>query len=212
LRVGDELINVCGKRLRGLDIDDAIRTLKQQTRELDIVISRDVNVDDEDKEEETKEQQQTQQQQLQHQQQRSKTPNFEHSKAATSNFEQSKQFESSNRRSSKKEDRNFDETVSLFSEQRVRDEHRRIAQKLHDLGSSSSSLCDYQTRSNYGSYNNSNSPKVPPKPYVSRTYIGGSASSSLAMKIHRKNLQLRSDPPMTSSVHHGSLSSLHETR
>jgi hypothetical protein len=184
--------------------------LKQQTRELDIVISRDVNVDDEDKEEETKEQQQTQQQQQQ--QHRSKTPNFEHSKAttATSNFEQSKQFESSNRRSSKKED--FDETVSLFSEQRVREEHRRIAQKLHDLGSSSSSLCDYQTRSNYGSYNNSNSPKVPPKPYVSRTYIGGSASSSLAMKIHRKNLQLRSDPPMTSSVHHGSLSSLHETR
>jgi hypothetical protein len=112
----------------------------------------------------------------------------------------------------KQQKEDFDETVSLFSEQRVREEHRRIAQKLHDLGSSSSSLCDYQTRSNYGSYNNSNSPKVPPKPYVSRTYIGGSASSSLAMKIHRKNLQLRSDPPMTSSVHHGSLSSLHETR
>ncbi len=32
LRVGDELINVCGKRLRGLDIEDAIRTLKQSTR------------------------------------------------------------------------------------------------------------------------------------------------------------------------------------
>ena len=32
LRVGDELINVCGKRLRGLDIEEAIRTLKQSTR------------------------------------------------------------------------------------------------------------------------------------------------------------------------------------
>ena len=98
--------------------------------------------------------------------------------------------------------------VLQYWPQRVREEHRRIAQKLHSLGgsaSSSSSLCDYRVR------NGSN-----PKPFVSRTYIGGSASgSSLAMKIHRKNLQTRSDfLPMTSSLHHscGSLSSLHETR
>ena len=114
-------------------------------------------------------------------------------------------------------------TGSLFSEQRVREEHRRIAQKLHNLGSSSTSLCDYRIRQ-YGSNNNqssgspyqlSGSPVVPPKPYVSRTYIGGAASSSLAMKIHRKNLQTRNDPTLTlSSLHHssGSLSSLHETR
>ena len=111
-------------------------------------------------------------------------------------------------------------TGSLFSEQRVREEHRRIAQKLQSLGSSSTSLCDYRIRQ-YNNNNNNNtnnnqssgSPVVPPKPYVSRTYIGGAASSSLAMKIHRKNLQTRTDPPL-SSLHHscGSLSSLHETR
>ena len=43
LKIGDELINVNGKRLRGLEIDDAIRTLKQNDRELDIVISRDIS-------------------------------------------------------------------------------------------------------------------------------------------------------------------------
>ena len=40
--MGDEIINVCGKRLRGLCIDEAIKTLKQPSRDLDIVISRDV--------------------------------------------------------------------------------------------------------------------------------------------------------------------------
>ena len=180
-------------------------------RELDIVISRDVPADEETKES------------------RSKTPNFEHSNTNSSNhFEHSNtnttnHYDTSNKRreslSSKRE--MFEETGSLFSEQRVREEHRRIAQKLHNLGSSSSSLCDYRIRnnnnsSNYGSSSvtgSSGSPVVPPKPYVSRTYIGGSASSSLAMKIHRKNLQSRngSDPPLMSSLH-GSLSSLHETR
>ena len=37
LKVGDEIINVCGKRLRGLCIDEAIKTLKQPSRDLDIV-------------------------------------------------------------------------------------------------------------------------------------------------------------------------------
>lgn len=176
-------------------------------RELDIVISRDVPDDEETKES------------------RSKTPNFEHSNTNSKNhFEHSNtnHYDTSNKRreslSSKRE--MFEETGSLFSEQRVREEHRRIAQKLHNLGSSSSSLCDYRIRNNnsnnYGSSSvtgSSGSPIVPPKPYVSRTYIGGSASSSLAMKIHRKNLQSRngSDPPLMSSLH-GSLSSLHETR
>ena len=169
-------------------------------RELDIVISRDVPADEETKES------------------RSKTPNFEHSNTNASNH-----YDTSNKRreslSSKRE--MFEQTTgSLFSEQRVREEHRRIAQKLQNLGSSSSSLCDYRIRNNnsnsYGSSSvtgSSGSPVVPPKPYVSRTYIGGSVSSSLAMKIHRKNLQSRngSDPPLMSSLH-GSLSSLHETR
>ena len=36
IQVGDELINVCGKRLRGLTIEEAIKALKQPKRELDI--------------------------------------------------------------------------------------------------------------------------------------------------------------------------------
>ena len=45
------------------------------------------------------------------------------------------------------------------------------------------------------------------KPYVSRTYIGGSATSSLALKIQRKNHQIMA----AASALNGSLSSLHET-
>ena len=45
LKVGDEIINVCGRRLRGLSVEDAIQTLKQKSsKDLDIVISRDVTV------------------------------------------------------------------------------------------------------------------------------------------------------------------------
>ena len=39
--MGDEIINVCGKRLRGLTIEEAIKALKQPKRELDIVVARD---------------------------------------------------------------------------------------------------------------------------------------------------------------------------
>ncbi len=41
--MGDEIINVCGKRLRGLLIDDAIKALKQPKRELDIVVARETD-------------------------------------------------------------------------------------------------------------------------------------------------------------------------
>ena len=43
IRVGDEIINVCGKRLRGLTIDEAIKALKQPKHELDIVVARESN-------------------------------------------------------------------------------------------------------------------------------------------------------------------------
>ena len=209
--MGDELINVNGKRLRGLKIDEAVSTLKLATKELDIVVARDVQavVEDDPK---------------------TKSSNFEQTKEKSSNFEHSVQQQSGNNiRSSHNNNNNrstssvFDypssnyERIgphpstddptgydgSLFSEQRVREEHRRIAQKLHNIGSSSS-LCDYRVRASN------------PKPFVSRTYIGGAATgSSLAMKIHRKNLQSRPDlGSMAPSLHHscGSLSSLHETR
>ena len=45
------------------------------------------------------------------------------------------------------------------------------------------------------------------KPFVSRTYIGGSATSSLALKIQRKNHQIMA----AAAALNGSLSSLHET-
>ncbi len=43
LRVGDELINVNGRRLRGMTIESAIAVLKEAHAELDIVISRDTS-------------------------------------------------------------------------------------------------------------------------------------------------------------------------
>ena len=48
LKVGDEIINVNSQRLRGLEIDEAIATLKKAERELDIVISRDIVAGGED--------------------------------------------------------------------------------------------------------------------------------------------------------------------
>ena len=74
--MGDEIINVCGKRLRGLTIDEAIKALKQPKRELDIVVARETN--------------------------------------QTTSFHP-----------------NSDETlVAFFDEDRLRDEHLRIAQKI----------------------------------------------------------------------------------
>ena len=53
MKVGDEIINVCGKRLRGLSIDEAIQTLKQPIdstymlkacQALDPIFYKDTNV------------------------------------------------------------------------------------------------------------------------------------------------------------------------
>lgn len=129
MKVSDEIINVSGKRLRGMTIEEAIRTLKQADSELDIVVSRD-----------TKEQ----------------------------------------------------KSQGLFiSEQKVRDEHRKIAQKYHDY----ENLREVDSVTSH--------PGTFQKPFVTRTYIGSSASSSLALKLHRKSRGLHHGP--------GSLSSLHET-
>ena len=43
IRVNDEIINVCGKRLRGLSIEEAIKALKSPKKELDIVVAREAN-------------------------------------------------------------------------------------------------------------------------------------------------------------------------
>lgn len=123
-----------------MTIEDAIKTLKQAERELDIVISRDVPKPI------------------------SKRP--------------------STLSSTKSEG-------SLFiSEQKVRDEHKKIANKFHD-------------------YENLRQQDEMKPSFVTRTYIGGSSSTSslLAMKLHHRKHQRLG----TSSVNPGSLSSLHET-
>lgn len=42
LQVGDEIVNVNGKRLRGIDVEEARHLLRSSPRETDIVIARDV--------------------------------------------------------------------------------------------------------------------------------------------------------------------------
>ena len=140
LKVGDEIINVCGRRLRGLTVEEAIQTLKQSSKDLDIVISRDVM-----------------------------GPKTKESLPV------------------------FDTDKLFINEQRLREEHRRIAQRLSDLSQPQSHAKHFHRLTN--------------KPFVSRTYIGGSATSSLALKIHRKNHSLGNGNPALN----GSLSSLHET-
>ena len=102
LKVGDEIINVCGRRLRGLTVDDAVQTLKQKSsKDLDIVISRDVIV--------AAVAPQPQQQPQQQQQLPSSTPTAKekHSRSLP-----------------------LIDTEKLFiNEQRLRDEHRRITQR-----------------------------------------------------------------------------------
>ena len=44
LQVGDEIVNVNGKRLRGIDVEEARHLLRSSPRETDIVIARDVPV------------------------------------------------------------------------------------------------------------------------------------------------------------------------
>lgn len=158
IRVGDEIINVCGKRLRGLSIEDAIKALKQPKRELDIVVARDCA---------------------------NGLP--------------------------------VEEFTSFFDEDRLRDEHRRIAQKINGYNDfhetcSEVNLSSRPTNKNGTTCFSKCLTKKNPTflrfsaAYVSRTYIGSSSQSqsSLAMKIHRKS-QLSLLPSS------GSLSSLHET-
>ena len=78
IKVNDEIINVCGKRLRGLSIEEAIKALKSPKKELDIVVAR----------------------------------------------------EQTNSQSKSNED--------FFNEDRLRDEHLRIAQKIHAYQNNSS--------------------------------------------------------------------------
>ena len=109
------------------------------------------------------------------------------------------------------------DTDKLFiNEKRLREEHRRITQRLSEIqlsdqaalrGTSADQQPQMQIPSNKHFHHRlSQHPHLHPshKPYVSRTYIGGSATSSLALKIqrskHQQNMNLN-----------GSLSSLHET-
>eukprot|EP00095_Tigriopus_kingsejongensis_P010860 maker-scaffold592_size129239-snap-gene-0.24 protein:Tk10860 transcript:maker-scaffold592_size129239-snap-gene-0.24-mRNA-1 annotation:"PREDICTED: uncharacterized protein LOC101740740" len=151
-QVGDEIINVNSQRLRGLDITQAIQSLRQPGPELSIVICRDVP------------------------------------------------HPTSNPRSplSKSED------TLVISERRVREEHDRIARKLHDY----ENINPEEARNLRNSYRGGGSEDYlsPKSSFVTRTYIGtgSSSTSSLAMKIHRKSLsRLASNP--------GSLTSLVET-
>ena len=109
------------------------------------------------------------------------------------------------------------DTDKLFiNEKRLREEHRRITQRLSEIqlsdqaalrGTPADQQPQMQIPSNKHFHHRlSQHPHLHPshKPYVSRTYIGGSATSSLALKIqrskHQQNMNLN-----------GSLSSLHET-
>ena len=107
------------------------------------------------------------------------------------------------------------DTDKLFiNEKRLREEHRRITQRLSEIQLSDQAAlrgtpADQQMQipsNKHFHHRLSQHPHLHPshKPYVSRTYIGGSATSSLALKIqrskHQQNMNLN-----------GSLSSLHET-
>ena len=88
IKVNDEIINVCGKRLRGLSIEEAIKALKSPKKELDIVVARETNS----------------------------------SSSSQSN-----------------------ETSDFFNEDRLRDEHLRIAQKIHAYQNNSASSDFHET-------------------------------------------------------------------
>ena len=184
--MGDEIINVCGKRLRGLSIDEAIQTLKQPSRDLDIVISRDVIPEAHSSIEREYENQSSKQ---------SSNPD-------ETNYNEKPQQNTKNP---------SDKGKLVISEQRLRDAHRKITQRNYQLNN----------ETNLSPIINENSSvlsraaqyqRLALKPYVSRTYIGGATSSSLALKIHRKNT---SNNNFQNGLHNPSLnvslSSLHET-
>jgi len=195
LKVGDEIINVCGRRLRGLSVEDAIQTLKQKSsKDLDIVISRDVTVS---------------------------PPNTQSNSssrtAAVTSASKNSSSSTSSHQTKEKHSRSLPliDTDKLFiNEKRLREEHRRITQRLSEIQLSDQAAlrgapADQQMQipsNKHFHHRLSQHPHLHPshKPYVSRTYIGGSATSSLALKIqrskHQQNMNLN-----------GSLSSLHET-
>merc|ERR1711971_738324 len=173
IRVGDEIINVCGKRLRGLTIEEAIKALKQPKHELDIVVARETN---------------------------SNSVSGKKSKNSSSFLDES----------------------SFFDEGRLRDEHLRIAQKIHAAGNGRTengpSFQDYAETCSEVNLSSRTSKNA----FVTRTYIGGgtlgqSSQSSLAMKIHRKSCAQQPSSGSGKSgqlslfPNSGSLSSLHET-
>ena len=188
LKVGDEIINVCGKRLRGLSIDEAIQTLKQPSRDLDIVISRDVINDAHslnDRE--------------------SENPTLKQSLNPDEIYYSEKPQQNKTMTN--------DKNKLVISEQRLRDTQRKFAQRYLENNEASHS-------SSTGSNNHENSvlsraaqyQRLANKPFVSRTYIGGVSSSSLALKIHRKNNNSNNNfSGLQNPSLNGSLSSLHET-
>lgn len=187
-QVGDEIINVCGKRLRGLSIDDAIQTLKQPSRDLDIVISRDVITGVHSIKDITFE-----------------NLNANHSLNPDNTQYLRKPQENLQNRTITKDKNNL-----VISEQRLRDTHRKIAQRYHDAETKSIPSINENSTNLIGRASQYH--RMTNRPFVSRTYIGGSSSSSLALKIHRRNTcNTNFVNGFNNSSLNGSLSSLHET-
>ena len=198
--MGDEIINVCGKRLRGLCIDEAIKTLKQPSRDLDIVISRDVI-----------------QSPLESTSSHSLINEGESSSSGSASLKQSLNPDEIYYSEKPQQNKTItnDKSKLAISEQRLRDTHRKIAQRNYQPIENNNE----QTLSSIGStnINKENSvlsraaqyQRLANKPFVSRTYIGGAASSSLALKIQRKNTSNHNT--LYNPLLNGSLSSLHET-
>ena len=189
--MGDEIINVCGKRLRGLSIDEAIQTLKQPSRDLDIVISRDIIYDAPNDKTNAK----TEANQNLHTNEVLQAPEKQpqgHPQNGTMNAN--------------------DRNKLVICEQRLRDTHRKIAQQYnHDQDTLSILPSDNEKSVIGGGGRPSQYHRmINNRPaYVSRTYIGGCSTSSLALKIHRKNTNNFGFNNLSSL--NGSLSSLHET-
>ena len=157
LRVGDEIINVNSQRLRGLEIDEAIATLKHAERDLDIVISRDSNT--------------------------------------AADGDDTALRESGSRRSNgRPRPAKSEASLPTTSSSRIEERHHEYANLRSHFEAVSSGAASDVGATRTTSNNN----------FVTRTYIGGNPSSSLAIKIHKRSLsRLASNP--------GSLTSLHET-
>ena len=107
-----------------------------------------------------------------------------------------------------------DKNKLVISEQRMRDTQRKFAQRYleNNETSHSSSIGSSNHNENSVMSRAAHFQRLANKPFVSRTYIGGVSSSSLALKIHRKNNNSNSNySGMQIPSLNGSLSSLHET-